>query len=52
MEVASGRISGIILGKCKLKEELKNEGSQLYRSINRAMDIPVLMADLFTELSK
>ena len=46
VEVASGRISASFWENVNWKEELKNEGSQLYRSINRAMDIPVLMADL------
>lgn len=46
VEVASGRISASFWENVNWKEELKNEGSQLYRSINRAMDIPVIMADL------
>lgn len=46
VEVASGRISASFWENVNWKEELKNEGSLLYRSINRAMDIPVLMADL------
>lgn len=46
VEVASRRISASFWENVNWKEELKNEGSQLYRSINRAMDIPVLMADL------
>ena len=46
VEVASGRISASFWENINWKEELKNEGSLFYRSINRAMDIPVLMADL------
>ena len=48
VEVASGRISASFWENVNWKEELKNEGSQLYRSIAGAMDIPVpLMADLY-----
>lgn len=46
VEIASGRISASFWENINWKEELKNEGSLLYRSINRAMDIPVLIADL------
>lgn len=44
--VASARVSASFWDSINWKEELKSEGSLLYRSVHRAMDIPVLVADL------
>ena len=46
VEVASARISSSVWDSMNWKDELKNEGSRLYRSLHKAMDIPVLVADL------
>lgn len=46
VEVASSRIAAAFLQNLDLKEELKNEGKLIYRSFHKALDVPVLLADL------
>ncbi|MDO4554103.1 MAG: AarF/UbiB family protein [Lachnospiraceae bacterium] len=46
VQVASARMTSVFLQNLDFKKELKKEGRLWYRSIHKALDVPVLMADL------
>ena len=46
VEVASARIASAFLQNLDLKAEIKNEGKLICRSFHKALDVPVLLADL------
>lgn len=46
VQVASSRIAAAFLQNLDLKREIRNEGRLLNRSFHKALDIPVLLADL------
>lgn len=45
VEIAAGRIKENIIRNFDWKKELKSGGKTLYRSVQRALDIPVLVSD-------
>ena len=46
VEIAAARIKGSFFESSQWKKELKSDGKRLYRSLNKALDIPSLAADI------
>ena len=46
VEIAAARIKGSFFESDRWKKELKSDGKRLYRSLNKAFDIPSLLADI------
>ncbi|MCU6748246.1 MULTISPECIES: ABC1 kinase family protein [Lachnospiraceae] len=46
VDIASARIAGSFFKNLDLKKELKSGGRSLYRSLQKAVDIPSLLADI------
>lgn len=46
VQVASSRMAASFFQNLDLKKEIQNEGRLLYRSFHKALDVPVLLADL------